>query len=640
MAGTIRRGKAVRADLALWDGKTSTYTRTDATGGTITGLAIGNEVDVLQVYGAGTARTYATLKAAADHVGTDSVTFVLAPGTWTIDTNLTLASNITLHLPAGCVLSPDSGITLTVNGATLNEATTVTGGSGTVTFAGGRMGPVITSAETSASVTPTDYSRRPFPFYDATRYGLATSASAATNTTAIQRAINVAEQAGGGTVWIPDGDYNFSGGVDLKDGVSIIGAGPFATALTCTTAGVNGFEASSALSGITLADFQLVGTNATNASEDGIHIAGDSSGGFPKLVIQNLLVKQWGNIGIYLSNCFDALVLACNSSSNKSHGFHFVSCFSMGAHKNVAFQNVGHGFYIQSAAGSFFSGTAQENSLNGWRVETAQGCTFATYCEQNGHAGSTTTTAQFLLTQRSGGFAVSSGNKVNIFALGGKGSTSPTYESGYGVYFDFAEDNEVNGSIGGHLTNDIIFTSNSSRNDIRTVKYLTGLSGGDTTTPVVNNSTAGTNLIPVKVNYTNATAGTANVGTGEDDLMTFSLPASSLFLNQQAIEIIAWGNTGNNANNKRVKLYFGSTVLIDTGTAGAQARDWELRAVVTRLSATSQQGIARGNFNQASLASDFTSPTETLTSAVTIKVTGEGTSDGDITQRGLIVRGL
>lgn len=503
----------------------------------------------------------------------------------------------------------------------------------------------ITDAEVSAGVTPTNYTYHGDGHvggYNVIRTDMRPSSSSATNTSALQGAIDVMEQAGGGVVWIPEGadSYDFNGNIQLKDNVSIICPGSFATVLACTQAGVPGLYAASALSGITLEGFQLVGTNATNASENGIQIAGDASGGVPKLILRNLLVKQWGNIGIYVSNGFDALVEACNSSSNKSHGFHIISGFSAGLHKNVAYQNEGHGFYIQSAAGSFFSGTAQENSLNGWLVETAQGCTFATYMEQNGWEGTTTTTAQFRLTQRAGGYAVSSGNKINVFALGGKGSTSPTMESGYGLYLDFAEDNEVNGSLGGHLTNDIIFTSNSSKNDIRTVKYLTGLAGGDTTTPVANNSTNGTNSIPVKVSYTNATAGTATVGTGEDDLMSFSLPANSLLLNQQAIEIIAWGNTGNNANNKQVKLYFGATQLIATGVAAAQARDWELRAVVTRLSATSQQGIARGNFNQATIPSDFTAPAETLTGAVTIKVTGEGTDDGDVTQRGLIVRGL
>src|SRR2546421_1876778 len=101
MSGAITRGRVIRADLANWDGRTSTATRLDATGGTITGLAIGNEVDVLQVYGDGTARTRLTIANAVQQIGSASAVLVLAPGLWTIDANLTIPSNLTCHIPAG-----------------------------------------------------------------------------------------------------------------------------------------------------------------------------------------------------------------------------------------------------------------------------------------------------------------------------------------------------------------------------------------------------------------------------------------------------------------------------------------------------------------------------------------------------------
>jgi hypothetical protein len=116
MTGTITRGKVIRADLANWDGKTATHSRIDATGGTVTGLAIGNEVDVLQVFGSGSNRTRGTLAAAVQHIGSTSVVLALAPGVWTIDAALTIPSNFTLYLPRGCVLTPSSGVTLTING--------------------------------------------------------------------------------------------------------------------------------------------------------------------------------------------------------------------------------------------------------------------------------------------------------------------------------------------------------------------------------------------------------------------------------------------------------------------------------------------------------------------------------------------
>jgi hypothetical protein len=116
MAGTIRRGKAVRADLALWDGVNKTASRIDATGGTITGVTIGDEVDVLQVYGGGSSRTVQAITDATAKVGSSSLTLLFSTGTWMVDSNVTIPSNVTCRIPRGCVFNISSGVTLTING--------------------------------------------------------------------------------------------------------------------------------------------------------------------------------------------------------------------------------------------------------------------------------------------------------------------------------------------------------------------------------------------------------------------------------------------------------------------------------------------------------------------------------------------
>jgi hypothetical protein len=157
MAGTIKRGKITRADLANWDGKTSTYTRTDATGGTVTGLAIGNAVDVLQVFGSGTEYSRATIAAAVAHIGSTAATLVFAPGTWTIDDNLTIPSNLTCRIPAGCVFDVSDSKTLTISGlAVVERPASWTTGSGTVT-ATNTIPQVRTAAEIAGSVTPSQH---------------------------------------------------------------------------------------------------------------------------------------------------------------------------------------------------------------------------------------------------------------------------------------------------------------------------------------------------------------------------------------------------------------------------------------------------------------------------------------------------
>lgn len=167
---TITRGKILRSDLANWDGKNATASRVDATGGTVTGLAVGNDVDVLQVYGSGTNRTRATIVDAINAIGSSYATLVFAPGTWTIDDDLTIPANVTCRVPAGCAFSVSSGKTLTLSGVAFVESpASWAGGDGTAD-APNSIPRVQTPAEKEAEVTITDYS---YPPGDIRRYGAA-----------------------------------------------------------------------------------------------------------------------------------------------------------------------------------------------------------------------------------------------------------------------------------------------------------------------------------------------------------------------------------------------------------------------------------------------------------------------------------
>ena len=57
------------------------------------------------------------------------------------------------------------------------------------------------------------------------------------------------------------------------------------------------------------------------------------------------------------------------------------------------------------------------------------------------------------------------------------------------------------------------------------------------------------------------TTAVGNVTTGEDNLITYSLPANTLSVNGMALRIVAWGLTANNANAKTLKVYFGTVVI-------------------------------------------------------------------------------
>lgn len=119
-------------DIELWDGITRTFTRATSTGGSLTLNKIGMVVDILNVYGSGTAYTDATLSAAISHIGSNKAFLALTPGTWTISNNVTIPVNLPLIVPAGAIISADSGKTLTINGDVKAGKYQIFSGSGTI----------------------------------------------------------------------------------------------------------------------------------------------------------------------------------------------------------------------------------------------------------------------------------------------------------------------------------------------------------------------------------------------------------------------------------------------------------------------------------------------------------------------------
>lgn len=240
MAGTITRGKVIRADLAQWDGKTATYSRRDATGGTTTGLAVGNEVDVLQVFGAGADRTRASIVSTLNHINTSDVTLAFAPGTWTIDSSLTIGANFTCRIPSGCIFSVSAGQTLTFDGDVhVEDPDNWYTGSGTVVVSRqGVHGGIwhTTSAERSAAITPTHFG---YPPGSAFRYGVDPT-GVNDSTTAIQNWVDATwamyESVDSQGLWnggnaaspvlqLPPGKFKISGTIYLPTGITIKGTG-------------------------------------------------------------------------------------------------------------------------------------------------------------------------------------------------------------------------------------------------------------------------------------------------------------------------------------------------------------------------------------------------------------------------------
>ena len=141
------------------------------------------------------------------------------------------------------------------------------------------------------------------------------------------------------------------------------------------------------------------------------------------------------------------------------------------------------------------------------------------------------------------------------------------------------------------------------------------------------------------------TTAVGNVGTGTDDLMTYSLPANSLTTTGRGVKVRFIGTTAANTNSKTIQLKFGATTIGTLVTTNSSSRHWvgELIAVRTgantqRVTGWIQNGLSSGVAEK--FEANSASGAETETGAVTIKATGDATSDNDITQTLMVVEYL
>jgi hypothetical protein len=132
--------------------------------------------------------------------------------------------------------------------------------------------------------------------------------------------------------------------------------------------------------------------------------------------------------------------------------------------------------------------------------------------------------------------------------------------------------------------------------------------------------------------YSNVTS-VGNVGAGEDDLMTYSIPASTLAANGDYIDFEVSFTFAANANSKNIKVYFGATQIYASGAQNQNGGNMIISGRIYRTGATSQRCVTSTKSNTTLFVDETVNTTaaETLSGAITIKATGEAVSNDDIT---------
>lgn len=130
--------------------------------------------------------------------------------------------------------------------------------------------------------------------------------------------------------------------------------------------------------------------------------------------------------------------------------------------------------------------------------------------------------------------------------------------------------------------------------------------------------------------------------TTEEILFTRSIAASTLATDGAGLYVEVAGTFAATATTKTVKLHFGATaVTLNATTAAPNGIDFSGSFLISRTSATAQL-ITKGFLVAGAVvqATGVTTAAETLSAAVTLKVTGQnGTANaGDIVLKSVVVR--
>jgi hypothetical protein len=107
----------------------------------------------------------------------------------------------------------------------------------------------------------------------------------------------------------------------------------------------------------------------------------------------------------------------------------------------------------------------------------------------------------------------------------------------------------------------------------------------------------------------------------ETDLFSYAMPANMLSYDGAMARVKATASCGGTANVKTFRLYVGGT-LVQTVSTSSNGGIVQYETDVHRVSATSQRVVSQAGASTA-IAHTVANPTETLSGAVTIRLTGQ-----------------
>jgi pectate lyase-like protein len=190
------------------------------------------------------------------------------------------------------------------------------------------------------------------------------------STTAINNAI-ASLPGTGGVVYLPTGTYKISGALNYGGGVTLMGDGANSSIINQTSSTANGLNivsASSNLYNVCAYNLRINGPNTGTGT--GISVAADGGSDVAiQLVLNNLVVYQFGGVGVSTNNTIGSVLYNVQSVNNLSHGFYqdtgnstsYISCF---ANYNTG----GRGYFLQGVDGCTLQGCGSDGNAIGYEI--------------------------------------------------------------------------------------------------------------------------------------------------------------------------------------------------------------------------------------------------------------------------------
>lgn len=127
----------------------------------------------------------------------------------------------------------------------------------------------------------------------------------------------------------------------------------------------------------------------------------------------------------------------------------------------------------------------------------------------------------------------------------------------------------------------------------------------------------------------------SNLNAAETDLYSKSILADVLGSNGDSLEFEFQGVFSAAVTNKRIRVKFGATVIFDSTARAFASSNWKVKGRIIRVTNTTQRAEVSWVDNDATAAYktdlQYFTPGETLSGAVTFKVTGLAAATGEVT---------